>query len=177
LVTLTGPRTVLPAQLDPSKPPMRTKSSNRYQVDWRVLFGIKKERKWLKVLCSPSAIKLRNRARDSEAVNPHLIAATEFRDSYQHRHPLKGGVAQFHKSPFPSSRASCSVRRFCARPRFWRVPRRSVWPSALVPPLCPACCPRRWSRLPCWSLLSPGQKSGGDRDVFEPTTGSGESVS
>ena len=65
-----------------------------FDVDWGRLFGTKQARPWITQLHDPMAIAIRDAATTTGS-DPVLTTATIFRDSYQHRHPLRGGVADF----------------------------------------------------------------------------------
>jgi hypothetical protein len=65
-----------------------------FDVDWGRLFGTKQATPWITQLHDPMAIAIRDAATTTGS-DPVLTTATIFRDSYQHRHPLRGGVADF----------------------------------------------------------------------------------
>jgi hypothetical protein len=65
-----------------------------FDVDWGRLFGTKQAKPWITQLHDPIAIAIRDAATTTGS-DPVLMTATMFRDSYQHRHPLRGGVADF----------------------------------------------------------------------------------
>ena len=65
-----------------------------FHVDWGRLCGVKETRPWINQLHDPMAMAIRDAAATTDT-DPVLLAATMFRDSYQHRYPLRGGVADF----------------------------------------------------------------------------------
>jgi len=70
---------------------------NPRTVDWKSLAGLKATQpKWLGTLANSDAITIRDGLRRRDLITPGLRASAEFRDTYQHRHPLRGGVAEFH---------------------------------------------------------------------------------
>lgn len=72
---------------------------HRNDVSWLALFGSwRKDPTWLRDLQDPTAISIRDAASAISALPTSVALAGEFRDCFQHRRPIQGGVADFRNN-------------------------------------------------------------------------------
>lgn len=78
---------------------LETAAPHRSDISWLNLFEVgRKAPKWLQALQNPTAIAIRDAARGCKPLPGSVALAGEFRDCFQHRRPIQGGVADFRNN-------------------------------------------------------------------------------